>query len=130
PTPLPLKVSPTPDQPSRLIVEMSKFDLQPPFIGRCTFSENFEDQAGAINYLNRCRLFQIALLHRAEGIVDDDQFSLLCLCKRGDAFHLPATEQRRRLAVANAEGLGRANVDTDRQRKPFGFFKPRIAVPP
>src|SRR3546814_3152110 len=44
---LSLQVSPTPHQPTCLIVEMRQFNLQPAFSGRGALTENFQDQASA-----------------------------------------------------------------------------------
>src|SRR3546814_11545181 len=41
---LSLQVSPTPHQPTCLIVEMRQFNLQPAFSGRGALTENFQDQ--------------------------------------------------------------------------------------
>src|SRR3546814_745820 len=48
---LSLQVSPTPHQPTCLIVEMRQFNLQPAFSGRGALTENFQDQASAVDYL-------------------------------------------------------------------------------
>ncbi len=89
---LPLKVSPAAHQSSGLIVEMGKLHLKPPFVRRRALAENFEDQASAVDDLCLGRLFQIALLYGAQGIIDDDKFSLFRPGKSGDLVHLPTAE--------------------------------------
>ena len=70
---LPLEVSPGADQPALLIDEMGELDLQAPFPRPRALAEYFEDQPGAIEHLHVPRRLEIALLHRRERMIDNDQ---------------------------------------------------------
>jgi hypothetical protein len=74
-------------------------------------------------------LFEIALLHRAERVIDDDQLRALRLGLRGDLLHLAAAEERGGLDLADAEALAPHDIDADGERKPLRLLKPgrRIA---
>ena len=91
---LALQMGPGADQPALLVVEMRELDLQPPFPRLGALAEDLEDQAGAVEDLGAPGLLEVALLHRAERVVDDDQLRLVdahaarrsprpCRCRRG-----------------------------------------------
>jgi hypothetical protein len=69
---LPLKVGPTADKAALLIIEMCQFDLQTPFRSGSAFSENLQNERGAIDHLGLKRGFKVALLYRRERAVNDD----------------------------------------------------------
>ena len=79
---LALQMGPAPHQPRALIGQMRQLDLQPPFPGARAFAEDFQDQRGAVQHLGVPGLLQIALLHRRELGVDDDDFRLERLAPR------------------------------------------------
>src|SRR3546814_13669945 len=93
---LSLQVSPTPHQPTCLIVEIRQFNLQPAFSGRGALTENFQDQASAVDYLRLGCLFQITFLNRLQAVVDDDQFGFVRIHQISDHLILSATDQRSR----------------------------------
>ncbi|MNN74372.1 hypothetical protein D3C81_1905630 [compost metagenome] len=64
-------MGPCADQTRAFIVQPGQFNLQPALLGPRATSENLEDQAGAVDDLHLPRLFQIALLHRGQVVVDD-----------------------------------------------------------
>src|SRR3546814_20959043 len=59
---LSLQVSPTPHQPTCLIVEMRQFTLQPAFRGRGALTDNLQDQHSAVDYLRPGCLFPLPSL--------------------------------------------------------------------
>ena len=52
---------------------MRHFDLQHTFVGLCAVAENLEDQPRPVEEFDIPRLFQIALLDRADVAVDQTQ---------------------------------------------------------
>src|SRR6185503_12277101 len=74
---LPLEVSPASDQPARLIIEMRKLDLKPPFRGCCPFAEDLEDQPGPVDHLGADLFLEVFLLDRGQRRIDDQEPSLL-----------------------------------------------------
>ena len=99
---LPLKVGPAADQPSLLVVEMRQIDLQRAFLGARALAEYLKDEAGAIEHLGVQRLLEIALLHRRQRMIDDDQLRLFFLDDLGELLDLagcrsasPVADRRR-----------------------------------
>ena len=123
---LALKVRPGADEPALLVVQMGKLDLQPAFLGLRALAEDFEDQPGAVEHLRGPRLFEVALLHGAQRMVDDDELRVVDAGERRDLLHLPAPEQRRRSGLAQRHDERGGNVEPDRLGKAHGFGKPRL----
>ena len=59
--------------PNRIRPTGEQLDLQTAFSGRRAFTEDLEDQTGAVDYLGVERLFEIFLLDGSERRIDDDQ---------------------------------------------------------
>ncbi len=74
---LALQMGPASDETPALIFEMRQLDLKRAFLGAGAPAENFQDQAGAIEHLGFEFGLEIALLHRRQRMVDDDQLDLL-----------------------------------------------------
>ena len=89
---LPLEVGPGPHQPALLIDEMGELDLQAPFPRPRPFAEDLEDQSGAVEHLGLPRRLEIALLHRRERVIDDDQPRLLGAHQPVELFDLAGAE--------------------------------------
>src|SRR5260370_28950365 len=73
---LALEMGPRAHQPALLIVQMRVLDLQRPFAGMRALPENFEDQPGAVEHLGVPGLLEVALLHRRNGAIHDDEIDL------------------------------------------------------
>ena len=75
---------------------MRELDLQAPFPRLRPLAEDLEDQAGAVDDLGLPGLLEIALLHRRQRMVDDDEADTVVRDPRADLLDLAGAEQRRR----------------------------------
>ena len=113
---LAFKVGPASDQPALLVIEMRKLDLQHAFLGGGPAAEDFENQPGAVDHLDLPFRLQIALLHRRERMVDDDQLRSRAVDQLLDLEHLALAEQRRRPRIGDRHDQGLGNLQ-DRWRR-------------
>src|SRR4051812_36031706 len=93
-------------------------------------AEDFEDEAGAVDDLGMPAAFEVALLNRAEGSVDDDQTD----CVVGDDFaqllDIAAAEQCRRYRTVDAHALGAHDLQVDRTRQSDRLVETRLQRAP
>ena len=93
---LALEMGPAAHQSRRQVLELGQFDLQLAFVRSRALGEDVENQSGAIDHPAFGELLEIALLHRTQGVVDQDQVgverNLLlpsaprpCRCRRNSA---------------------------------------------
>ena len=108
---LALKVRPRAHQPALLVIQMRKLDLQPALLRLRALAENFEDQPGAVEHLRRPGLFEIALLDRAERMIDDDELGVVHARERGDLLDLACAD-----AASPAPACGAARSARRRRR--------------
>src|SRR5690606_4396008 len=87
---LPLQVGPGADEPRALVAERGELDLQLAFPGAGALAEDLQDQAGAVDDLAVEALLQVALLHRGQLAVDDDDLDLALLHQLVQALDLAA----------------------------------------
>src|SRR5690606_21277348 len=92
---LAFKVGPGPDQTTLLVIQMRQIDLQRAFLGGGTAAENLEDQASTVDDLGVQFFFEIALLHRRQRMIDDDEAGILLVEKRLDFLDLAGSHQGR-----------------------------------
>ena len=116
-------------QPRPLVIQPRQFDLKPPLLGPCATAEDFQDQAGAVDDLHLPRLFQIALLHRRQGVVDDDGFGVRGAHERGQFLDLARAEQGRGRGAAQPHDLFGAHVEVQRAGKARRLLKPFARQP-
>jgi hypothetical protein len=93
-------------------------------------AENFEDQCGAIQNLCRPRLFEIALLHRRELCVDDDDLGLRIARHSADLCNLAASHERcgNRPSKRHNELLHHFEADRGRQADGLGKTRPCVTL--
>ncbi len=123
---LPLKVGPRPHQPALLVVEVRKLDLQHALAGRGALAEDFEDKARAIEHLGLGFGFEIALLHRRERGVDEQQLDLTLLDLLRDRLDLAAAEEGPRLDLAHLDDLGEDHLDPNGISEALELGQPRF----
>ena len=93
---------------------MGEFDLQRTFLGAGTLAENLQDQAGTVDDLAVPGAFKVALLHRGQGRIDDDEVDFLFLQRPADHLDLAFAHQRRGAALAQRMHGGMDDRDADR----------------
>ncbi len=113
-------------QPTRLIIEMCEFNLQPPFGRRRAFAKDFKDQARPVDGFKAGFILQIALLDGGQTGIDNQQVNFQIAPHFGDLFNLPSAKQRYRAWAADTIMLGTNNIQTNGKRKPGGLGKSRI----
>ena len=82
---LALQMGPGAHQPALLVGEVRQLDLQPALAGARALAEDLQDQAGAVEHLAVPGLLEVALLHRAHGMIDDGEPGLVLADQRRDA---------------------------------------------
>ena len=80
---------------------MRQLDLQRAFPRPRARAENFENEPGAVEHLGVPGLFEIALLHRRERVIHDDDPGVVGLDDPGDLFDLAVAEKGRRPQAAS-----------------------------
>jgi hypothetical protein len=69
-------MGPRANQSRFLIGKMGELDLKRTFPRASPAAKNFKDQTSAIDNLGRKRFFQIALLHRRQDAVHEDEVNV------------------------------------------------------
>jgi hypothetical protein len=95
-------------------------------MGAGTLAKDFEDQTGAVDDLGLPAFFEIALLHRRHGAIDDDEVDRVVLNALAEMFDGALAEQGRRAGSRDAGDFGASNIEMDCAREPNGLLKPRF----
>jgi hypothetical protein len=125
---LALQVRPGPHQPAALIVQMRQLDLQRAFLGLRAPAEDFQDQPGPVEDLGVPFLFEVALLHRRQRVIDDDEPGFQRRDHPGDLLDLAAAQQGGRLRLRYRQDGAVGDFEIDRARQPLGFLQPLPAL--
>ena len=116
-------MGPGPHQPRLLIVQPRQLDLQTAFLGAGAAAEYLEDQAGAVDDLAVPGLFQIPLLHRRQGVVDDHRLGFRGADQGGQLIDLAGAEQGGGRHLADAHDLFPAHIKVERPGQSDGFLQ-------
>ena len=111
--PLPLEMGPASYQAAALEGHRGQLDLEPAGMGLGARPEDFKDQGGPVDHLAAGSGFEIALLHRAEACIDDDQRMVRLLGKFGDPVHIAAAEKGIGARLVERHRLGMDDVEPD-----------------
>lgn len=107
---------------------MCQFNLQRTFPGLCPFTENFKDQRRAVNHFQIKRLFQIALLDRGQGSIDDQQFDPAGGGRFAKTSDHPFAEISVGTNLPQPNNFGKCHLQIDRRRQPDGFLQPLLRI--
>ena len=77
--PLPLQVGPAAHKPRRRVLKLCELDLELTFVALRALGENVEDQPRTVDDRAAERLFEVALLHRRQVVVEYRERSMLLL---------------------------------------------------
>src|SRR5260370_23886501 len=122
---LALEMGPRAHHPAFLIAQMRVLDLQRSFARMGALPENFQDQPGAVEHLGVPGLLEVALLHRRDGAIHDDEIDLEGLGDPGDLVDLALAQVGRGPDVGDRDQPGLDHLEIDRAGKPDGFVEPR-----
>ncbi len=114
---LTFEMRPRAHQPRALVRQRRQLDLQAALMGAGARPEDFENEAGAVDHLGLPAPFEVALLHRAQRRVDDDEPDRIVGDDRAQALDLAAAEQCRRHRPRDAHDLGADDIALDRPRQ-------------
>src|ERR1700712_4979897 len=107
---------------------MREFDLQGAFPRPRPLAEDFEDQTGAIDHLRLERAFEIALLHRRESAIHDDEAYVFFLDVTRNLLDLALAEKRRWFDRRQVDFKRAAHIEIDRLREPNRLFQTRFGT--
>lgn len=107
---------------------MRKIHLQPAFGGLRARSEYFQDQRRAVEHFNIPGPFEIAVLNRRQGAVDNDQTGprLIRVEMRADLRNLAAAHQSRWFRLRNRDHFCCDDIQINRGGQPRRLFQPRF----
>ena len=126
---LAFEMGPALHQPRALIGEMGQLDLQAPFARPGPLAEDFQDERRAVEHLGAPGLLQIALLHRREAGIDDDDFGFKGRAKRFDLIGLARPDQRRRHGAGDRRNHRMRDFKPDGGGERHRLFQPRLLAP-
>ena len=112
-----------------LIGQPRQFDLKLALARAGSAGEDFKDQAGPVDDLTIDSLFQIALLHRRQGVINDNDIHFQTLGQGLDLLDLALAEQHRGHKRPQRRKLGADHVQIKGERKAHSLLKPRLGRP-
>src|SRR5512146_1409153 len=114
---LPLEMGPGTHQPRALIGQRRELDLQASLMGAGARAENLQDEAGAVDDLAFPVALEIALLHRGQPGVDDNDRDLLGLDRFGEVLNGAAADEGRGPPLGDTGDLRLNHIERDRARE-------------
>ena len=96
-TSLTLQVRPATHQPGGHVLQARQLNLQLAFVALGARGEYVQDQAGTVGHGHAQMSFQIALLSRAQGLVEDDAVGARGLDHGFNFIGLAAADEQRRI---------------------------------
>ncbi len=113
------------------MLELGQFDLQLAFVRTRAQREDVENEAGASDHAALAVLFEIALLHRTQDVVDEDQVGVVDLLDLAQFVDFARTEQETRIRRVGPREQAGDDAGAGRRRE-FGELveaRGRIGIP-
>ena len=127
---LALKVGPAAHQPRGQVAQLRQLHLQLAFVAVRTLGEDVQDQAGTVDHPAFEEALQVAFLHRAELVVDQDQVGAGGLGGGLHFIQLAAADQGGRIRAIDAGADRGRNAGPGRTRQIGEFFQYVFFQPP
>src|SRR5690606_2698941 len=108
------------------IIEMGQLYLQHTLSGSRTFAKNFQNQRRPVQHLSAGLLFEITLLDGAERRVDKEEIDVLFLDASGQFLDMTAAHEGRGLYLADLDGFGKDDVETNGACQTLELSLPRL----
>ena len=96
---LPLKVRPAAHEPRGHVPQLRELDLQLAHVGAGTLREDIEDEPRAIDHAALQAALEVALLRRAQCVIEDDQRGLVLAHGLPDLLELAAADEAARVGA-------------------------------
>ena len=111
---LPLQVAPAAHQPGAEVLQARQFDLQLAFVAARALGEDFQDQQRAVVHRQADGALQVALLHRAQGLVEQHLLGAFGLGQCADFLGLAAAHEQGRIGRLAPAGQARHGLHAGR----------------
>ncbi len=103
--------------------QLRQLDLQLALVAVRTLGEDIQDQAGTVDHPALQEPFQVALLARAQRMVDEDQVGTAGVGRSLDLVQLAAADQGRRIRSVQARSDRRGDAGPSRAGQITEFFQ-------
>ena len=120
---LALEVRPAPHQARGLVLQPRQLDLQLALMALSARGEDVEDQRGAVGHRHAEVLFEVALLRRRQGLVEDDTAGLMGLHRGLDLVGLARADEQRRIGRLALGGDAHDGIVAGRLRQQRQFVE-------
>src|SRR5690606_7785428 len=123
---LALEVGPATYQPSTLVLKVRQIHLQRAFSGARATTEDLQNNASSIEDLGVQTFFQIALLHRRQRMIDEDQLDFVLRHQFRNLLKLASADQGRGTRIVDGHDLGMDRFEIDGACKSNGLVQARL----
>jgi len=93
-------------EPRKQVMQLRRFDLQPPFLGARALGKDVQDQLGPVDHLDVELFLQVALLPRGQLLVEDQQVEVRFMLERTERLPLALPDEERGVGVLPPLRLG------------------------
>jgi hypothetical protein len=107
------------------VLQLRELDLQLAFVRASALREDVENQSGAVDDAALGELFEVALLHRAQAPVDQDQVGIERLALELELLGLAGADEIARIGLVDASGQRADDAGARRTRKLSEFIECR-----
>ncbi len=126
-TALTLKMRPTANKPASLERQGRQFNLKPASMRLRTCAKNFKYQCGAINNLAVGHCFKIALLHRCQSCIYDNQRVISVFGQRRQSLAISFAKKRCGTRFGKGNNFGQNHIKPDCRHQQFGLLKHHLS---